>query len=77
VNNLDNKTILEAYYGEQAPQRQSSNNLMDEVINDNPRNFQSVKDALDVAVQVIMDDLRSNDPNLRQEVKIKFLEKLS
>jgi len=77
VNNLDNKTILEAYYGEQVPQRQSSNNLMDEVINDNPRNFQSVKDALDVAVQVIMDDLRSNDPNLRQEVKIKFLEKLS
>ncbi len=77
MNNFDNKTILEAYYGQETEQVTAADGVIDEVINDNPRNFQSVKDALDVAVQVIMDDLRSEDPAVREQVKQKFLERLS
>jgi len=71
VNNFDNKTILEAYYGNQPTtiaQEGEVDDRIHEAILDTPAAYRNLKDALDVYVQVINDDTGIEHAKIKQHV---------
>jgi|TARA_R110000744_G_scaffold152491_1_gene266595 hypothetical protein len=85
VNTNDNRTIFEAYYGDEvhnAPARSEPGGTnidakIEEVIIENLASFKSLKDELNTSTQVVMDGLRTNDKATFKLIKNKLLEKLS
>ena len=71
MNNFDNKTILEAYYGNQPTTIAHESDVdarIHEAILDTPAAYRNLKDALDVYVQVINDDTGIEHAKIRQHV---------
>ena len=71
MNNFDNKTILEAYYGNQPTTIAHESDVdarIHEAILDTPAAYRNLKDAVDVYVQVINDDTGIEHAKIRQHV---------
>ena len=71
MNNFDNKTILEAYYGNQPTTIAHESDVdarIHEAILDTPAAYRNLKDALDVYVQVINDDTGIEHSKIKQHV---------
>lgn len=71
MNNFDNKTILEAYYGNQPEtiaQEGDVDSKIHEAIVDNPAGWKGLKDALDIAVMYYHDDTGAEHAKIRQHL---------
>ena len=85
MNTNDNRTIFEAYYGDEVHNTTSRSEpgganidaKIEEVIVENLESFKSLKDELNTSTQVVMDGLRTKDKVIFKLIKSKLLEKLS